>query len=216
VEHDFLEKLFILRRVFHHCASTEADGSRVVLVCWVDVVLATMCDAIGAIVAQIQPTDFDSNSTLQSHKNEARLRAITQLPGKLKHKLGSFLHKLFSLDDWPPVPNHLTSSSTSPLARRSALVLLFGCFVMRLQLQDEPQEVRSHCKHEKPLRLMEYYPCFKSLLASTRNACDVLDQEETELMVDSLNGWDEMELAILIVLFVVRSTREVHLVLLMR
>ncbi|KIJ68301.1 hypothetical protein HYDPIDRAFT_24595 [Hydnomerulius pinastri MD-312] len=114
----FLHLLFQYRRLFHIIAIGDLrPGSAVpAIVCWVDVILAKLGD-----VSTLVATGFHRNSpdqtlpdVLQAQRQEDNLRAAMQLP-----------------DSWDHISSILSSERASPAARRLAIRLMFGQYVLR-------------------------------------------------------------------------------------
>lgn len=82
VDISFISILFTYRRVFHGIAAREADALAVV-VCWVDVVLSRLGEAIvqisGGNISVSEP-NFPTSDLLQKQRDDDALRAAIQLP----------------------------------------------------------------------------------------------------------------------------------------
>ena len=80
-----LERLFQLRQFFHMVAAQEVSShnAKVSIICWADVILARLGEAIQAIIEglhpPLNPRTLDSG-TLLRHRDEISLHAALQLP----------------------------------------------------------------------------------------------------------------------------------------
>lgn len=82
----FIQKLFELRRVFHRIGARDSRNCQhtPVIICWVDVFLSRLGDAIPVIVAirsGLESTDATS-LVFEDHRRKSSLRAALQLPGE--------------------------------------------------------------------------------------------------------------------------------------
>ncbi|KAL1749035.1 hypothetical protein HDZ31DRAFT_59629 [Schizophyllum fasciatum] len=106
----FLRLLFAHRTAFHRIAASALppNAPPSTVVCWVDALLAK----IAPTIAYERPADPTSDF-LQSQRYSDSLRAAAQLP-----------------DSWYDVSQALASSAMSPAARRLAVRLLYGAYVL--------------------------------------------------------------------------------------
>ena len=76
-----MERIFILRDIFHKVAASEMpQSSSSTVVCWVDVILVKLSHAMLAVIgSHCNPKGLVSE-TLTQHREEMTLRAILQLP----------------------------------------------------------------------------------------------------------------------------------------
>ncbi|TRM65742.1 hypothetical protein BD626DRAFT_485704 [Schizophyllum amplum] len=102
--------LFAHRAVFHRIAASAlpSDSAPSTVVCWVDALLAKLAPFIAGDRAAEPQNEF-----LQSQRYSDSLRAAAQLP-----------------KSWDDLTYALTSSAMSPAARRLAVRLLFGVYVL--------------------------------------------------------------------------------------
>ncbi|KAJ7357155.1 hypothetical protein DFH08DRAFT_851184 [Mycena albidolilacea] len=110
----FLEILFEQRKIFHRIAvqSLAAEpGSSTAVVCWVDAILTKLGDATIPVASGVCLTPLFSGSA--ESRAEDGLRAATQLP-----------------PNWHSVAGVIASGHASPAAKRLALRLTFGAFVL--------------------------------------------------------------------------------------
>lgn len=90
VHSSFISLLFDYRRIFHRLAARDLMHSApAVVVCWVDVILAKLGDAIFVIASRrpdssLPVPEEPSFVSLEKQKEGAALRAATQLPGELE------------------------------------------------------------------------------------------------------------------------------------
>lgn len=76
-----MEKLFAFRVVFHQVAASEIPQTHTsVVVCWVDVILAKLSQAILVVMDKFCDTKVVSLGTLSQHRDEMTLRAVLQFP----------------------------------------------------------------------------------------------------------------------------------------
>ncbi|KAJ7139919.1 hypothetical protein C8R44DRAFT_765765 [Mycena epipterygia] len=113
----FLTLLFEHRKVFHKIAAqslASGAGSSGSIVCWVDVILSKLGDAISTVASGVS---LDHTTPLFPGSAEFRvednLRAACQLPA-----------------DWQSVAEVIASDQASPAAKRLALRLTFAAFVL--------------------------------------------------------------------------------------
>ncbi|KAI5825649.1 hypothetical protein K523DRAFT_250635, partial [Schizophyllum commune Tattone D] len=107
----FLRILFAHRAVFHRIAASVQpfNAPPSMVVCWVDALLAKLAPVItGERTSANSASDF-----LQSQRYSDGLRAAAQLP-----------------ESWDDIPQALASAAMSPAARRLAIRLLYGTFVL--------------------------------------------------------------------------------------
>ncbi|KAL1707130.1 hypothetical protein EV121DRAFT_288916 [Schizophyllum commune] len=107
----FLRTLFAHRTVFHRIAAgaQPSNAPPSVIVCWVDALLAKLAPVItGERTFANSASDF-----LQSQRYSDSLRAAAQLP-----------------ESWDDIPQALASAAMSPAARRLAIRVLYGAFVL--------------------------------------------------------------------------------------
>ncbi|KAL1726898.1 hypothetical protein EV714DRAFT_276093 [Schizophyllum commune] len=107
----FLRTLFAHRAVFHRIAAgaQPSIAPPSVIVCWVDALLAKLAPGItGECTSANSASDF-----IQSQRYSDSLRAAAQLP-----------------ESWDDIPQALASAAMSPAARRLAIRLLYGAFVL--------------------------------------------------------------------------------------
>ena len=80
-----LERLFQLRQLFHMIAGQEVSGhnAKISIICWADVILARLGEAIQAIIEGFHPPPSPrtlDSGTLLRHRDEISLHAALQLP----------------------------------------------------------------------------------------------------------------------------------------
>lgn len=84
VRGDRLKSLFQLRRCFHTIATQELDSRhpKISVVCWVDVLLSKLGEAVMAIVDTETYESMETGSlySLDQHKEAISLQAALQLP----------------------------------------------------------------------------------------------------------------------------------------
>ncbi|PBL00741.1 hypothetical protein ARMGADRAFT_1160030 [Armillaria gallica] len=138
----FLHTLFAHRTVFHHIAVSSAVDATSTIVCWVDVLLAKLADAIIMVAgngSQLSGVQHSEEWHLQ--REDDNLRAASQLPSQ-----------------WASVKRVLTSKQASPAARRLALRLIFGvCIILpslgghddrRMTQSEDFLEIIQTCIHQ--------------------------------------------------------------------
>lgn len=113
----FLNLLFQYRRLFRTIAAKDLrlGFAAPTTVCWVDIILTKLGD-LSALVA----TDF---RVFSSEETLANVLVVRQREGRLKAAMQL-------ADNWDLVPSLLTSDRTSPAAKRLAVQLLFGSYVL--------------------------------------------------------------------------------------
>ena len=76
-----MERIFILRDIFHKVAASEMpQSSSSTVVCWVDVILVKLSHAMLAVIGGHCGPKGLVSETLTQHREEMTLRAILQLP----------------------------------------------------------------------------------------------------------------------------------------
>ncbi|KAK0465431.1 uncharacterized protein EV420DRAFT_959004 [Desarmillaria tabescens] len=117
----FLRTLFSHRTVFHRFAVSSVLRSTSTIVCWVDVLLAKLADAIVMVAGDgSQLSDIQHSEEWHLQREEDNLRAASQLPSQ-----------------WDSVKHFITSKQVSPAARRLALRLTFGVCIILPSLGDK-------------------------------------------------------------------------------
>ncbi|OCH96529.1 hypothetical protein OBBRIDRAFT_8420 [Obba rivulosa] len=116
----FLAVLFEFRQIFHVIASRSvAPGGASLVVCWVDVVLVKLSDAVVVIAGGIESTTGEPELvTLRRQREEDMLRAAIQLP-----------------ETWRGVATMISSRYASPAAKRLGLRILFGAYILGPELE---------------------------------------------------------------------------------
>ncbi|KAI0936199.1 hypothetical protein AcV5_004396 [Taiwanofungus camphoratus] len=146
VHSSFISLLFDYRRIFHRLAARDLMHSApAVVVCWVDVILAKLGDAIFVIASRrpdssLPVPEEPSFVSLEKQKEGAALRAATQLPEK-----------------WNSIPNVIAAEHASPAARRLALHLVFGVYVVGPQLGNGDPWSSGRSQHSDLVRALRTY-----------------------------------------------------------
>ncbi|KAL6302231.1 hypothetical protein BKA93DRAFT_794093 [Sparassis latifolia] len=124
LQFSFMSLLFDYRKLFHRIAARDTSHTSApsTVVCWVDVVLSKLGDAVISLIGR-HCTDVEtlewSFSTLKQQRETDSLYAAVQLP-----------------DEWAGVPNVINAEHASPAAKRLALQLTFAVYVVGPQLED--------------------------------------------------------------------------------
>ncbi|GBE78374.1 hypothetical protein SCP_0112590 [Sparassis crispa] len=124
LQFSFMSLLFDYRKLFHGIAARDTSHTSApsTVVCWVDVVLSKLGDAVISLIGR-HCTDVKtlewSFSTLKQQRETDSLYAAVQLP-----------------DGWTDVPNVINAEHASPAAKRLALQLTFAVYVVGPQLED--------------------------------------------------------------------------------
>lgn len=81
----FIQLLFHHRRVFHSIALRHtAKGSSFIAVCWVDILLAKLAEAVVVVAGAHMTAEYAQNDlplTIRRQREEDNVRAAAQLPG---------------------------------------------------------------------------------------------------------------------------------------
>ncbi|RDX56001.1 hypothetical protein OH76DRAFT_587645 [Lentinus brumalis] len=121
---DFLSLLFAFRTLFRAIAASSTDDRNAsVIVCWADIIIVKLGQAITIIAGSyfdISSSDQVYPESVLVQREDDMLRAAVQLPEK-----------------WSDIVHAVTSDYVSPAAYRLCLCLLFGTFVMAPQLSDQ-------------------------------------------------------------------------------
>lgn len=138
----FLRTLFAHRTVFHHIAVSSVVHPASTIVCWVDVLLAKLSDAIVMAAGDgTQLSDIQHSEEWYLQREDDNLRAASQLPSQ-----------------WDSIKRLLASRQVSPAARRLALRLIFGvCIILpslggknddRMTQSEDFLEIMQTCIHQ--------------------------------------------------------------------
>ncbi|EMD41766.1 hypothetical protein CERSUDRAFT_90342 [Gelatoporia subvermispora B] len=120
----FMSLLFDYRRIFHIIAAKAMSpgSTSSLVVCWADVVLVKLSEAIVAIARGGDELPREPEFiTLRRHKEDDLLRAAIQLP-----------------EHWRDVATVVSSDYASPGAKRLALCVLYGVYVLGPDLGTTP------------------------------------------------------------------------------
>ena len=134
----FVNLLFQYRSIFHNIAARDGgpEHARSTVVCWVDVILVRLAEAVTVLVGDPRSPNPDKPllATLERQMEGEALRAATQLPGALIYSwfIGTQAHRY--TERWSDVVNVLSSENASPAALRLAVRLLFAVHVLRPRL----------------------------------------------------------------------------------
>ncbi|KAK0456202.1 hypothetical protein EV421DRAFT_1919738 [Armillaria borealis] len=138
----FLRTLFAHRTVFHHIAVSSAVHATSTIVCWVDILLVKLADAIIMVAGDgSQLSGVQHSEEWHIQREDDNLRAASQLPSQ-----------------WDSVKRVLTSKQASPAAKRLALRLIFGaCIILpslggnndrRMTQSEDFLEIIQTCIHQ--------------------------------------------------------------------
>ncbi|KDQ63765.1 hypothetical protein JAAARDRAFT_189303 [Jaapia argillacea MUCL 33604] len=155
VNHQFMQLLFEYRRIFRSLAATNLASrgtASSVVVCWVDLIIAKLAEAILLLSGGLEYPDFAAGGLNQRRESNG-IRAASQLPGSVT-PYGSHTAYLepFS-ESWADIIPLIASTLASPAAIRLALYLVFGVYVMGPQLKVISPWSSESCK---PCQLMSH------------------------------------------------------------
>lgn len=126
--------LFGYRTKIYDIAARNANG-QTLIVCWVDVILAKLGQAIIATAGSLCGVVHSYRtqpSTILAQKDNSILRAAAQLPGGHDKRPPENIHShaYWPAESWSNVAGVLCSDHHSPAAVRLATSLIFGVNVM--------------------------------------------------------------------------------------
>ncbi|TFK94334.1 hypothetical protein K466DRAFT_657861 [Polyporus arcularius HHB13444] len=139
---DFLSLLFAFRTLFRAIAASSTDDRNAsVIVCWADIIIVKLGQAITIIAGSyfdISTSDQVYPESVLVQREDDMLRAAVQLPGKYLLQAVYLVDFLPLMSEkWSDIVHAVTSDYLSPAAYRLCLCLLFGTFVMAPQLSDQ-------------------------------------------------------------------------------
>ncbi|KAJ8456312.1 hypothetical protein ONZ45_g18770 [Pleurotus djamor] len=116
----FMTSLFVLRRHFHQFAlQNPPPRDSLVVVCWADSLIVKISNFSVAAASGLTSLHISGMpQSLDAQRQDDSLRGAAQLP----------------CHDWEQIPEVLSSPATSAAAKRVALHLLLGTFILRPQL----------------------------------------------------------------------------------
>ncbi len=142
VDPDFLSLLFAFRTLFRAIAASSTDDRNAsVIVCWADIIIVKLGQAITIIAGSyfdISSSDQVYPESVLVRREDDMLRAAVQLPGEYLLQAVYLIDFLPLMSEkWSDIVHAVTSDYVSPAAYRLCLCLLFGTFVMAPQLSDQ-------------------------------------------------------------------------------
>lgn len=132
------------RVLFRAIASRSmVESSSSIPVCWVDVVLAKLGNAVvhaAGMFYGVQPSEPNQLDVVRAQRADGMLRAAVQLPGAVRQKdsaVKTAWTDLVLTETWADIQHVLGSEYASPAATRLAFSLVWGMTVMAHQFAED-------------------------------------------------------------------------------